>query len=560
MNQRNRPGELAAGAGVLVARTRSGSQVLALAFLVLVSLGAQAAAVGSEVQAQAEPVELDEMIEPDVEASLAVDPDDLAAMLADLEALGGVLDSDDLALLRDAYREQEPGTGPVFRPRGEWLLAANARDGSAPRLEARLRQGGRRLRFGGRVQRSGTAQQGVLWLTAAGSQWQVAGGAGSLGHGSGLLSAPLGARSSLTVDASLLPSAPGWRPSQAVTMPQRLDGLALDLSAGAINLQFGRAQDQDERPAQHLRLALGDHRRLSLGLLGLQRDQALASGLDLRVQRGPWRLTGEAAVWRLQADQAAARAWVLTVGWRRHRVLAEFQAAGSRAAGGMPAAQRPACLPGWFGEGWAWRLRARTVAGLQVGLAGGGGEDRHAQTATGRRRTRHQLAMTVHGPWLEEGRWELRWRRLDEAYHGWDPDQPWLPAGLDRRQSRTWLTGLVEQPLGGGTGQFSWRRLEESGQARNLLGVRWQRTTARLRWRVGWQAAWGEPLNLVTVSVPVSSLIRLRHWGTWDSALLAGVEGRGRWRWQLGGELRRRSPDSGGGMVGEGRVQWGRRF
>lgn len=508
------------------------------------------------------------LVGPAVTEPSPFDPEDVAALLADLEAHGGILDEQDLALLEQAL--EEPAPRPAAVARGLWTTAVDWRQPAAgPRYDTRLRRDDQRLRLAARWRVDGADDQVMAWLQGGGGFWRVTGGAGSLGHGSGLLSAPLGARSSLGIDTSLLPAAPGWRPSLAATMPQRLQGLNVGIERGRLGLQVGAARDLSGQRAQHLRLGLQHGQGgwagpgIAMGLLGLRRGASRAAGLDLRWGQGPWRLAAEAGLWRLDSEQAASRAWVLAARWRQRRWTAEFQAAGSRASGAMPGAQRPACLPGWQASGWAWRLSGRPSAGLRLRLAGAAGDDRDPRRAAGRLRTTHLLVLSVAGSWLEQGTWELRWRRHDEVVRNWDPQQSWLPAQEDRRRARTWWVLQTRHPAAaGGALQFECRRLEEAGRARNLLGIRFQSSSTAIRYRVGWQTAWGDPLDLVTVSAPVSSLLRLRHWGSWKSGLLLGCEGggRSRWRWQLGGELRRRTEAAGGDLVGEGRLLWGRSF
>lgn len=494
------------------------------------------------------------------EALSPLDPDELAALLADLEALGGILSDEDLAMLVAAQAGERLAVEPAATATGLWLLGADLRQDTAPRLEARLRRDHARVSLGGRLRRQADEQQAVFWVRTAGPAWQVVAGAGSLGHGGGLLTAPLGARSSLDVGASLLPSAPGWRPSLAVTMPERLIGVAMDLAAGSASVQLGSAQDREGRPGHHLRLAAGEGRAVSLGVLGLQRDRARAVGAELRWRRGPWRLNAETCIWRRDRQQEIEQAWLVTAGWRHGRSVAEIQAASSRAGAGMPQARLPASLPGWLGEGWAWRLRGQPLAGVRAGLVGRVGEARDHGGVVGRRQGRHELGAQLAGRWSARGTWELRWRRQEDTRESFDPLQPWLPVALESRRVRSWQFVSVGDAIAGGTGQVTWRRLEEAGRSRQLIGWHWQRSTGTVRWRAGWQSAWGDPLNLVTVSAPISSMIRIRHWGSWDSGLSAGCEGRGRWRWQLGGELRRRSAATGGGLLLESRLQWGRVF
>lgn len=500
---------------------------------------------------------------------LAVDPDDLAALLADLEAQGGVLEADELAWLVGSVRRparRARAEVPRDRVTGEVLAGTDWREGAAPRPDARAQVAVDRVLLGGvRWRRDPAGEVTAAWATAGGSWWRLAGGTGSLSSGFGLMAAGLGARSSLDVDASLLPPGSGWRPSLSVTAPQRLQAVVVDLSPGSLFAAGGGvAQDPRGLTARHVQLRAGDPRRTGVLATARQHGASRAGGLDLRAAAGPWLVAAEAATWRLEVTEPAGRALTATAGWRDRRWRIEVQVAAARAAAGMPGAQRPASLPGWDGEGWAGRVSGRTDGGVRLGLLASSGRDRRPDAATGQRRTRHVLGASVGGVWSAwsgaAGAWQLRWRRVDEARHAWDPAQPWLPAALDRQRSRSWLTLRATHDVAGGTAEVSWRRLEEAGQARNVLGARYQRRQAGWRWRGGVMTAWGEPLDLVTVSAPVSSLLRPRHWGHWDSSVWAGCEGTGRWRWQLGGELRRRSAAAGGGVVAEARAQWGRVF
>lgn len=297
-----------------------------------------------------------------------------------------------------------------------------------------------------------------------------------------------------------------------------------------------------------------------LGVMGLRRDLSRGLGADLAWRRGPWRLGAEAAAWWRGPAARAERAWLLSAAWRQERWLAEIQAASSRGVAGLPGAARPACLTGWHGQGWAVRLVSRLVAGWTASLVHGLASDRQPERALGHRRRRSLLAVRIRGGRRGGPTYELRLRRADESRWLWDPVQPWQPASLSRRRLRTWLALAVTVPSAAGDGRLAWRRLEEAGAVRDLLTVRWERRRGVIRWRAAVQMAWGAPLDLVAVTAPVSGLVRLRHWGRWQSGVWLGAEGRGRWRWQLGAEVRRRTHSEGATLGGEVHAALGSAF
>jgi hypothetical protein len=478
----------------------------------------------------------------------AVDPDDLAAMLADLEASGGLLTEADLAAL---------GLPNAPSPRGAWELGLVAGDGAPPRTEIRAARRAARWTFQLRARQRADVAEFRGWVRAAVGELAVIAGGGALAHGAGLLAAPAGRRSSLTADAAMLPPSAGWRPSTATAATVR--GLAATWSSSSLRFGCSTARDGEGRAAGHLRADV-DLGGMRLGAAVLRRGKGGGGGLALDWRRGPWRVAAETARWRGLAAQGEGRAWHVAAGWRGRRWRLEGQAAVSDAPEGLPGSARPACLPGWRGRGWALRLVARPAPRLTVALVHGRGEKRDPDQAAGRRDGRALLGLRVRGRTGAGARWELRLRRLHDEGRRWDPVQPWRPAAVTARRVRSWLTLALTLPARGGEARVTWRWLEEAGESRQLLAAVWSGHPAWGRWRAGLNLAWGAPLDLVAVSAPAPGLVRLRHWGHWQSGLLLGVGGGRRWRWELAGELRRGAPGTDRTRSLEVRAAWGRSF
>ncbi len=479
-----------------------------------------------------------------------VDPDALAALLADLEASGGILTAADLEAL----------TLPdVQSARGSWSLAVTGRNGEALRGDVRAERHAPRWSFRLRARRGGERDLLAAWTRSTVARLTASFGSGGVSHGAGLLAAPPGRRPSLNSDASLSPPRPGWRTSTATEPGTTVIGGALAWTEDRWGLEVGLARDHAGAEARHVRadVAVGAAR---LGVLALQRGTGRGQGLDLRWRRGHWLLSAAAARWRRNAAAESGQAWHLSAQWRSGSWCAEAQAAASDASAGLDGAARPACLPGWRGRGWAVRLVGRPTGNLAAAMICGRGDKRDPAAATGSLTERSLLGLQVRGRVPDGRSWELRLRRTDERRRAWDPLQPWLPAAPVDRRSRHWLTAAVNLPAESGEARLTWRWLEEAGESRSLLSALWISRSGRVRWRAGVQAAWGDPLDLVAVSAPVAGLVRLRHWGRWRSGLLIGVEGGRRWRWQCGGEARRGSLEAGGQLALEFHGRWGRSF
>jgi len=475
------------------------------------------------------------------------DPDDMAALLSDLEASGGVLTQAEIAGLSSGPRP--PATGGFFLGYGRRL------DG-ATRLDALLERRGSLLSGRMRWRRDQGGDLVGGWLQVQSGAWQPEGGGGSVRHGFGLLSAPIGARQSLSPESTLLPRTPGWRPSTALTAANGQVGLALDGRLGGQQFLVAVSRDDLGQTTECARVGLvatGSH----LGFMGLKRGQSQGQSLDARWERGPWRVVGEGARWRLDPAGAWQGAWALVVGWSDRRWRAEIQGAATEAAAPLTGALRPACLGSWQAQGWAARLSGRPGSGMHLGMSWCGDRSRDPDRVDRGPLERQQLAVAVSGRWSWGGHWEVRLRRAQHRQRSWDPDQPWLPAAVTSDRLRHWLLLQAELPTERGEVRVSWRRLEEGTEARNLSSIRWQQMLGTVQIRLGLQSAWGDPLDLVSVSAPVRGLIRLRHWGSWDSGILMGIQGQGAWQWELGGEVRRSTL---GDLDAEMRASWGRRF
>ena len=476
-----------------------------------------------------------------------LDPDELAAMLADLEASGGVLTGEELA---DLQIEEPGGTSSSG---GTWRLTLDTRQEAGPRTEVRARRDAPGWGFALRHRRDAAGSKTGFWLRAGARSWRLGAGGGAPAHGGGLVAAPPSGRGSLSADASLWPARPGWRPTTATTLPARLAGVNLAHVAARGEVAAGFGRDADGGPVRYLRGRLGSE-DTGLAAFGIARDIDRGGSVAGRWRRGSWRLFSEVASWRRPGSSGDGHAWLTTVRQDVGRWRGEFQAAVSRAGGGLVGARRPACLGSWRGQGWAVRVTGRAGARTKLDVVYGVSIDRD-DVADRQRRVRVGIGMS--GRWADGGDWEVRVRRQDETWWRRDPQQSWLPAALDDRRQRTWFVVRIGRPCGGGRGRLAWRRLEESGLGRSLLAASWRRDYARVRIRAGIDLAWGDPLDLVSVIAPVSGLVRMQHWGHWDAETWLGCEGRGRHRWQMGIVSRRRSEVDGGGVVTEARLGWG---
>ena len=258
----------------------------------------------------------------------------------------------------------------------------------------------------------------------------------------------------------------------------------------------------------------------------------------------PWRLGVElAGTWHSGSEPAR----VVELGWRERRRDVRLAVAAAPRAWRGPAGGRIALLPGGGGTGralqWSYRggdeRRILLLAGGTFPLAGDDG------WCTWRRVS---LSWRRRGRWGEAG---IRWRRDRKEEHHRDVAGGWLPAPaavVGRRQRLVfWWVGR----LAGHPAAAAWRLQEatdpgETRRRRQLLWWRWEGGAPDgWSWRLRWDWAWGDPLDLVTAVAPVPGRLLTRHWGRWRSGVTVGA-----WRWwrsvRLGVTVGLRRPAAGG--------------
>jgi hypothetical protein len=177
------------------------------------------------------------------------------------------------------------------------------------------------------------------------------------------------------------------------------------------------------------------------------------------------------------------------------------------------------------------------VAGL-ASVAAGREPDRVPTLA----RRRHRLELQATGRVGDDGRWRVRWRRIDEWRQERSRTEPWLRPEPRPDPPRTDWSLAVEHPAHGGQVRLRWRIKDDGTRTRQLLALGWRRDWPACRLRCQWQSAWGDDADLVTLAVPVRGYFAVQHWGRWRSGFWLGLEGRGRWGWQIA-VLRRLAAD-----------------
>jgi hypothetical protein len=477
-----------------------------------------------------------------------VDAAELDALLAELEAEGGILTAEERAALArglraDVAEDDETGGGRAGgeAARGFAVLAMTAGPARAPRALTGLEVHGAAWRVRLRASRRADEQRLALWIRATHPRWRFSVGDGVLACGGGLVAAGYG-RSRLAADDGLTTAAAGWRTSAALIRDRPRPAATLALQARGWQLDVGLAPGDSGRTDGHVQAGWGTRGARAV-LTTLRRADGQAGAADLALVRAGWSLGAAGGVWR-RGDGQAGIGWVVAAGHDAGTWLAELQLAAAGGAQPLDGARRPACLSGWRGSGWALRAQARAPARIRAAMVVGASRDRDPDEARGRRRERRTLEVVLGRRVRGAISAELRLRRVTDTTHAWDPLQPWLPATPDGSRDRIWIVASLAGPVQGGEGRVAWRRLEEAGEARNLLAVRWRRASGAVIVHAAATSAWGAPVDLVAVSAPVPGLVRLRHWGGWSQGLQLGLRSAGGAGWQLGGEWRRRAPAS----------------
>lgn len=414
------------------------------------------------------------------------------------------------------------------------------------RLAVRLRRGNAAAVAGGAGLRAGNV---VLW-----------GGHLALRHGFGLVATDPARRGSLTADQSFGQAAGGLVIRTAQPATGAAGGVQWEpgpwrLAILGENLRPAAATPDTAAPVPGLparwSLRLGRDGEAGQWAVLARRDTAgtAVSGTG-QVIRGGLAVGWELAAWR-PVVRPVASAGLAMVRWQpvpglRAELLTGFST-GTEAA-------RAAVLAGGPGTGWAVRLawRERNHGAIEAlfqgsrGDAGGVRPRRRAQSvsevAWERRAT---AAATVF----------VRWRRSSRVDSEWSETEPWLPAAAVPAAVRTLVTVGVERGLRGATLTTQWRSFTVTGSAtsgtRQMVAI-----TARRQSPDRWQlwldaaAAWGDPVDLVRGLGPLPGLVVPRHWGAWQSELLAGAA-RSWSRFEIRAALARRLPTaSGAGAAG----------
>jgi len=460
-------------------------------------------------------------------ARASAEPGDLETALAEVDAVGGLVTLDDL----DTDLE-----GADRWPSGECLVALSPRHLGPTRVDATLSATASGLSFAGRWRRQGNATSQSAWLGWTHPAVSMGVGGGGLSHGAGLLTAGPGGRSVLSVDGRLVPGRAGWRQSCSLGSRSRLEGAWLEARMGGFQMSGALARDLEARVVRLTRVAFRrggtEASALVLRRVGCE-GMSVATTLDAE----PWHLDLDATRWT-NLEKGGGKAALIAVRRRIPAVLVEVQAAVSDAPAGAPQALKPACLLSWRSRGWAARM-VRRFAGLRLGMALGWSRGRKAGSARGDVQIRRRLECMASGRFNGGERWQARVRRTEYDHEGWIDGAPWLPPArtMGRRLTSLLLRCDREVPLG--EVSVAWRQRHEDDGARHLVTLGWRLDTGGLRIRAQLQNAWGQPLDLVSLGVPVGGYYVVQHWGHWQSGVWLGVEGERILRWQAAVVVRR---------------------
>lgn len=235
------------------------------------------------------------------------------------------------------------------------------------------------------------------------------------------------------------------------------------------------------------------------------------------VQWGQDNLQNRQGVWlvALKSDLG----WGLTL---------EAQWAAANGSVGPASGVRPVVLDAWGGAGWAVRVSRGFMKSwrLKLLLAESRGHDWDGLHQIQSKQFVDILVMGRPQPhWNVSARWHQRmrsWDAFSESY-------PWLPPALVKQDERLGLTLDAKFAGASGTWVYSLRSLGRNGATssgrRTLVSVRHRRSLAKnISLLLSFQTAWGAAVDLVTAISPIGGVLLPRHWGSWSSEILAGVD------------------------------------
>lgn len=409
--------------------------------------------------------------------------------------------------------------------------------------------------------------------------WAAAIGNVETDHGLGLLSASAGRWRSLSAAAPLARAGLGWSLSGALDAPRAVAGLAVQIPVGGGALQLVRgASARPERPAALARAEILHARwaregpRASVAVLVGSWEEVRGGSVCGGWAAGPWSGLFESALWRAPGEEVTQGAAVAGVAWAHERGWRlDLQAAAGWAREAPPHGSRPAVLPAPEGRGWAVRAAGPFSRGVvaQALLAEGEATSVAAASGTPERARNGQRELAV--VWRAGDGWraELRWTGRAEREIGWRNRSPWLPPAAAAWEERSQLAATVSGARGPWRWRLSARTLRqarvaaagengggsEAGGDGTAAGAAAAASPAVRRahfscqvdrggrhgWlvRLAWGSAWGEPIDLATISSPWPGLSVPRHWGGWSGETSAGLGWRAR-RWEWGVALARR--------------------
>ncbi len=469
-----------------------------------------------------------------------LDPEEAAALLADLEE-AGLLPADlDLAGLASPVR-----AAGELAPRRSWSCRVEGADDGRVRSSLDGRVGRLELQLRARRGREDAPEVGgCFWMEDP--HWTAAAGGVGVQHGLGLLAAGPGRNRTAGISGSLLPGDGGLRRWSSPDAATGLRGIAAEwrqgpLAAGAMSGRFVEAAGV---AATEPRVGWLAWRRKGLAVSALTADGGHSAALS--VAEGALDLRAEIASWRGAAAAAGnGLASAVAVRWRGRSGTVEAMAATSSAGGAPALGSRPACLLGWDGNGWAVRGRAALSATLRGTILAAAAEDRPSRSTASDRALRQTFEAGVTGRFAPGSTWALRWRHREDRRWRHDETMPWLPPQPDGRQAiDTYVAeGALRMGAGDLGGALRWvARDDAEGRGRRAVAsLAWRGPAGPIHATLGGTWAWGDPVAVSTVTTPVSGLVVPRSWSQWAEEVHAGADlATGPWRLQAA--VARRSP------------------